>query len=646
MVVDDIWDLKTWDMMKCAFIENSNGSVVLTTTSRQNWGSMNWKTNDDKWDFDGTKQSPPHSITDHRKLFYKKIFGSEDKCPAQLKDVCEKLVATCDGMLSVIIETVELLASVPWRLEDWPAVYDRRILALSYSDLPDHLRNCLLYFSMFRKGYEISGERLVWAWIAEGFVQGTEGQTLEELGEIYLGELVRRKMIEAVEVDAGGKALSCRAYGLVHDFIISKSEEANFAAILLQDSLVRDLPDTVHRLSIQGDTHGHGHYLPQAWLSQVRSLVASSDTVPPLSCFQDLRVLDLGECDSLNAFELRGINNSTSLKYMAIGSKSITDIPNEITKLKHLQTLDLSASDLNKLPGSVLLLKHLERLWVNSQMDIPDGIAEMSALQVLGDVNITRLELLKKLRKLSKLRVLRIAIWSWDESLENFGEQLWNNLCLLLQFGQSVLSLSILTCCSLEFMYGSGENLAPNSLQKLDIRYSAFDRLPRWFCSLPNISSLTIEVYKLSQDIIYTLGKLPTLHSLSLTSQQVPEGYFFIDSDIFKNLASLKFASNAMAENIFAPQGEATQQLKSLTIVFQASRTQDINKDFSFGLENLCSSLQQVRVEIICLNASHQMVDNAEAAIRVAISRNCSSHPDLEIRRVQEECMIEEMDFR
>ena len=142
------------------------------------------------------------------------------------------------------------------------------------------------------------------------------------------------------------------------------------------------------------------------------------------------------------------------------------------------------------------------------------------------------------------------------------------------------------------------------------------------------------------------LGKLPTLHSLSLTSKQVPEGYFFIDSSRFKNLASLKFASNAMPQNMFAaPQGEVTLQLKRLTLLFQASRTQHVNKDFSFGLENLCF-LEHVRVEIICFNASNRMMNDAEAAIWEAVSKDhSSSHPNLEIRRLYEKSMIQEVDL-
>ncbi|XP_062197777.1 disease resistance protein RGA5-like [Phragmites australis] len=627
VVVDDIWDSKAWEIIKCALIENSNGSAVLTT-SRDTVIT----------EFIGGKL-PPLSATDSKKIFCKKLFGSEDKCPPELENISEKLIETCDGILSVIIDTVELLASKPSTAEDWQAVYDRRILALSYPDLPDYLKNCLLYLSMFQKGYEISGERLVWGWIAEGFVQEAQGQTLQEVGESYLSELIKKKMIEAVEVDADGKALSCRGYNFGHDFIISKSTEANFVTIL-DGPQGRSLPDTVHRLSIQKNNVVHS--LPQGRLSLVRSLVVSgdSDTMPSLSDFPYLRVLDLGGCDSLQDDHLKGIHNSRSLKYLVIGGKCITGIPKEIMNLNSLQTLDLSASGLNELPESVFFLRQLERLCVNSHMKIPDGIGKMSSLQELGDINISKPELLKELCNLTKLWVLRIAIWSWDESLKSSVKQLQDNLRSLVQFKENIQSLSILTCCSLDFMDDLGAEWAPPSLQKLEIRYSCFDAKPRWIDSLQNLSSLSIEVYKLSQEIIDRLGELPTLYSFSLTSKHAPQGKFGIDSDRFKNLANLQFASKAMLK-MFAPETQGMQKLKRLTLLFQASRTEDINRDFSFGLENLCS-LEHVRVEIICSNASRRVVETAEAAIRKAISTDRSCHPDLEIRRVQEESMIAE----
>jgi hypothetical protein len=604
-------------------IENNNHSVVLTTSRNTGITEI----------IGGSKQLQPLSATISKNLLCKRLFGSAGKCPSELVNICDNLVEECGGILSVIDETVTLLASIPPTVENWEAVYARRMLDRSYPGLTDSLKNCLLYFTMFRRGHEISGEHLICAWIAEGFVHG------QEVAETYLSDLVKRKLIDAVEVDAGGKVLTCRMYDLVHDFIVSKSIEERFVYIL-NDSEGRDLSETVHvhqRLYIQGHNNKELD-LQIPWLPQVKSLV-SCGTAPSILKFKGLHVMDLGACESLQASHLKGINNVSSLRYLVIGGKCISGIPKEIAKLEHLRTLDLSASGLNELPEYVFMIRKLERLIVNSQMKISYGIAKMSALQELGDINVTDPELLKSLCKLTKLRVLRISIWSWDDSLKNYFKQLCDNLRSLVQCTENIQSLSIMTCCSLVFMDDLGENWTPQCLQKLEVGCSAFDILPSWFGSLSSISTLTIEVYKLSQDIIDTLGRLAGLGSLSLTSKQVPKGYFVIGSDRFNKLQSLKFVSNAMVEMFPRQQSNGTEQLKRLMIVFHASRTQDVNKDFCFGLENL-SSLEHVRVEIICFDASHNMVKNAEAAVRKAISG--TSIPNLEIRRLQENSMIQD----
>ncbi|KAL6654409.1 hypothetical protein ACP70R_007874 [Stipagrostis hirtigluma subsp. patula] len=638
IVVDDIWDSKVWDLIQCALVENSNGSAVLTTSR-------------DKviTEIIAGKQRPL-AADECKQIFCQTLFGSPKKCPPELEDVLGKLIDTCDGIREVVIDTVELLASIPLTVKDWQAVYDRRVFALSYSKLPEHLKKCLLYLSLFQKGYEIRGERLVWGWIAEGFVKETPGQTsLQEVAGSYLSEFIKKRMIEAVEVDAGCQAISCRAYDFVHDFIILKSTEEKFAATL-DGSQSRSALDTIHRWSIKGNNLVVKS-LTKGLLSQVRSLIVSGDTVPPLSFFPKLLVLDLGACDSLKDDHLKGIRNSESLIYLVIGGKCITGIPKEIGSLKLLKTLDLSASDLHALPVCVFQLKQLERLWVNSHMKIPAGIRKMISLQEVGDINIIKPELLKEIRDLPKLRVLGIAIWSWDQSVKGSVKQLRDNLRSLVQFNKNIQSLSILTCCSLDFVDENlGDEWASASLQKLEIRYSCFHTWPTWIDSHQNLSSLSIEVYKLTRHILHALGKLPTLHSLSLASKHVPQEMFGNDPDGFKNLISLKFASNAMNQ-MFAPKPATIEgaepagmkKLKRLTFMFQASRTQEINQGFSFGLENLCS-LEHIRVEIICLAASRQVVENAEAAIRRAISSDQSRRPHLEIRRVQEETMVEEVD--
>ncbi|WVZ82782.1 hypothetical protein U9M48_030009 [Paspalum notatum var. saurae] len=680
VVIDGIWESAAWNTMKHALVGKSNGSAVLTTSRKV-----------DIAEYVGcVYRLVPLSKADSRKLFYKRLLHSEDNCPPALEAKSEQFIENCGGIPAAIIAMADSLASKPWTVKDWyevhgPADYildrgpndTRRTLDKSYNELPDHLKPCLLYLSMFPKGCEIRGEHLVFLWIAEGFIQETQGETLQEVGQSYVKELIKRKFIKSLEVDAEGKALSCSVYDMVHDLIISKSREQNFVTVIDGRQSIY-LPERVHHLSIQGNS-SEQPLLQVPW-PDVRTLMVYSDAnlMPSLSSFRELRALDLGGCDSLQYDHLKGIENSFLLKYLVIGGSCITGLPKEIASLKLLQTLDLRASGLKELSESIVLVRHLERLYVNSHMKIPEWIGKMEALKELGDINISKPELLKELHKLTKLRVLRMAIWTWDDS---YNEALLEYLCSLVQesreasgsvreptnrpllsrfnllksglfagtqtnplatqlaWNQNIKSLSILTCCSLHFLDKLDAKWAPPGLQSLEIRESSFLALPKWIASLHNLSSLTIEVYKLSQEMVDILGKLQSLCSLSLTSKHAPEGKFGMVPDGFKNLTSFNFATNAMGQ-LFASEPKAMQILKRLQLSFKALQTEDINQGFSFGIENLCS-LEHVRVEIVCFNTTRCVVENAEAAIQEAISMGRSRCPNLEIRRVRDGDMIE-----
>lgn len=491
---------------------------------------------------------------------------------------------------------------------------------------------------MFQKGFEVSTEHLVWQWIEEGFICETvsEGRSLQELGEDYLNELIKRKLIEPVDVDARGRALSCSVTGMVHDWIISMSTGEKFVTVL-DGQQGRSLSNMVSRLSIQSNNIEQP-LLDEGSLSQVKSLVVSGDnnSMPSLSLLQGLRVLDLGGCHSLQNGDIRDIGNLFHLKCLVIGGKCITQLPEKIGNLIFLETLDLRESGVIELPDRIFQIKQLKRLYVNGATKIPQGIGRLEALQELGDIQISEPSLLKELDNLTKLRILKIAIWQWeDEKLNIYHGQLLENLRLLVQVRQNIHSLSIFTCCSIDFMDTLASQWAPPSLKKLEIRHGAFDKLPKWIDSL-QISSLSIEVNELSQDMINMLGKLENLCSLSLMSKHEPKGKFGTDPEGFEKLENLQFVSNVMVK-MFELKEEAMQKLRRLTLRFQASLTEMENQDFSFGFESL-RSLEQLHVEIICFNASHGVVNKAEAAVQEAKSR-CPNNRliNLKIRRVRDQ---------
>ncbi|KAF6987062.1 hypothetical protein CFC21_004740 [Triticum aestivum] len=608
IVVDDIWDWESWDDISRPLVgssSSSNGSAVVMTSRRgdvaRRVGGVH------------TKLAPLTTGYSTR-LFRQTAFGgSGEHYPPELADISDEIIRNCSGMPLAIITMASSLRGTP--LRDWHAVHEsnyfdhswskdmRAILAMSYTNLPPLVRLCLLYLSMFGKGCEVSVDRLLWGWIAEGFLDnpgldGSDGgimSTWRERGELYLDELVNSGLVEPVDVGTGGRAVSCRVHSnIVHDLIVSLSASENYAAILdgrkksSSTNSSSGLPDTslVKRLSIQiqGQWGNNSGWLPpRVRLTDVTSLVVSGDDaacVPSLSEFHDLRALDLdiGGCADVQNDHLKGIAGLSRLR---------------------LRVLDLRAtSSINELPVGIARAAELKCLRVHSHTKIPDGmLARMTGLEELGDINISKPGLLRELHSLKKLTILGVALWSWDESCDD-----------------------ALLGCSLHFLHALGEKWEPPQLRNLVISHSALVMLPPWIPSLEdNLSSLSIE----------------NLLVLCLTSDHAPKPNGRFTTRGFRNLISFNFASNAMGK-VFEPG--AMLKLTRLKLSFEASLTRDLSPGFHFGLENL-PSLEHARVRIICFSASLQQVKDAEDAISKAI---CTAN--LQIQRVHEQYMAEDND--
>ena len=76
------------------------------------------------------------------------------------------------------------------------------ILALSYNDLPSYLKPCFLYCGVFPEDSEIKASKLIRLWVAEGFVQKRGKETLEDVAEDYLNDLIQRGMIQVADTNA------------------------------------------------------------------------------------------------------------------------------------------------------------------------------------------------------------------------------------------------------------------------------------------------------------------------------------------------------------------------------------------------------------------------------------------------------------
>ena len=156
IVVDDLWDVPSWNIIECAFPQNNEHSRVIITTRH---GDVARTCSSDH----GCIHNMMHlNEQDSRKLFFNRIFGSKDECPSHLTQVSCQILKKCGGLPLAIVTVASILACQPMRLkEQWEYIQSSlatnkfarkstleelmHILELSYRSLPRHLKACFLY---------------------------------------------------------------------------------------------------------------------------------------------------------------------------------------------------------------------------------------------------------------------------------------------------------------------------------------------------------------------------------------------------------------------------------------------------------------------------------------------------------------------
>jgi hypothetical protein len=218
-------------------------------------------------------------------------------------------------------------------------------LSYSYYDLSSYLRTCLLYLSIFPEDFEIEKDRLIWLWIAEGFIQH-EKQTkksLFEIGESYLKELMNRSMVQP-ERHGMDIIYYCHIHDMVLDLIRSVSSEENFVTIL--SNMDQTPPSTmVRRLSLQDGKTGCGMTQDPRSMPLVRSSIAfpsALDQMPALQSFKVLRVLGLQYCDLSQDYSHKSLGCLFHLRYLSLKCTKIDQVPEAVGNLQFLEILDVA----------------------------------------------------------------------------------------------------------------------------------------------------------------------------------------------------------------------------------------------------------------------------------------------------------------
>ncbi|CAO2142419.1 unnamed protein product [Urochloa humidicola] len=626
LVFDDVWSTETWEIIKSALPSNRYGSRVIITTRSDNVA----KTCCDHWN-DHIYNMKPLSEKDSRMLFHRRIFVSVGSCPQDLVDVSNRILKKCSGVPLAITIVSSLLANKPCTRSIWEDVCTsiganpqgiegmKIISLLGYNHLPYHLKACLLYLSIFPEDYIINRDCMIRRWIAEGFILETHGTTSEEVGDIYLNELISRNMIQPVLVNYDGETDTCVVHDLVRDIARSKAIEENLVFILDNEKTVSALHSKIRRLSIINVNEDH--CIPaSATMSHLRSLSIFGSVEPKFSFkhMTILRILDLQGCKNLNNCSIEGIADLTYLTYLGMrGTTMITQLPDGICQLVNLKTLDIGHTNIKEFPKGFWRLQRLKYLHCDN-IRLPEKIGKMVELSSLSQFDIFQSKMLavEELGNLSKLR--KLVLW-WLPDLESNNTKRYKNFAISLYRLHSLQSLGIHGSDSsvdiLDHLYHPLQQL-----HRVQLNSSCYlNRIPEWFRSLPSLAYLSIDIKEVKNEDIQLLSALPSLIHLSLSSKAMPTEKLVISSNGFSLLRDFHLFS-ARADLTF--EAEAMQKIEKLLLSLHILP----GETYSFSI-NISQFMCLKKIDI-SINGKGAAVSQLFADLDVAIRKAADEHPN------------------
>ncbi|CAD6253207.1 unnamed protein product [Miscanthus lutarioriparius] len=598
IVIDDVWTISAWDAIRPKLPDNNCASRIIVTTRID---TIAQTCSDDA--SGSIYRIEALNTEDSEKLFLSRTFGSMSaSCPNELKDTMEKILKKCGGLPLAIISIASLLAcykspeskgmwntvlkSIGSQMQCNPTLKGmRQIVTLSYDHLPHHLKGCMMYLSIFPEDYVIVKDRLLRRWIAEGLVAEDRGLTLMEVAESYFNELVSRSMIDRAADIANfydGRVETCRVHDVMLEVLVSKSLESNFVS-LIGGQYEGMRYDRIRRLSVHGGGKvakespsrkvaagfGRKNAIMGMNVQHTRSLsmfeLDRHKLLDRLGEFTLLRILDLEDCNSLENKHMGYICQMYLLRFLNLKGTDISELPREVGKLVHLQTLDARMTCLKDLPKTVIELEELESLQFSNKSDKdirwmpPPGVKKMKGLRKVNKVVVQSnkrfaKKVAEEISELEQLLELSIYVDSRDVINQDVHETLIDSVGKLyslrcLNFGDIGWDLEVMN-----FLHHLRS--PPRLLRYLRIcgGLAGFG-LPDWvglltylvefviawtlllegdplfevLCKLPNLKRITMEQnsYRGEKLVVQATQSFPELTDLKVLSAGIPALYQF-----------------------------------------------------------------------------------------------------------------------
>ncbi|KAL8484625.1 hypothetical protein ACS0TY_027067 [Phlomoides rotata] len=265
-----------------------------------------------------------------------------------------------------------------------------KILSLSYTRLPHHLRPCFLYMGGFPEDYKMSASKLIRLWVAEGFlIPNGNNKSFEETTEEYLEDLVNRSLVSVTKRKSNGRIKIISMYDLMREMCTRKAKEENF--ILYLSGLFTCREDTCVDYHLHNLIHLQQletlklemHEFP----FELKHNVAFPGTLKKLTlsglglAWEDIAIV--GSFHSLEVLKLR---------YDACVGDSWETTEGEFSQLKFLlinhSQLQHWITESSHFPR----LKCLVLRYCHCLKEIPDGIGEIDTLELIKVVGLKSME--------------------------------------------------------------------------------------------------------------------------------------------------------------------------------------------------------------------------------------------------------------
>jgi aquaporin TIP len=203
IVLDDLWEegrSKLEDLMKLLQSGKKGSSLIVTTRSKKVASTLSnihfsYFQTVDPIQLEGMSIDECWSIMMPRNLGNAQV--------TDLVDIGKEIAQKCSGV-PLVAKALGYVMQKQCTREDWLEIKkssmldikdddDKGILnglLLSYYHMPPELQLCFMYCSIFPKSHDIDYDCLIQQWIALGFIQGTDGQSLQKIGTEYVNEFL------------------------------------------------------------------------------------------------------------------------------------------------------------------------------------------------------------------------------------------------------------------------------------------------------------------------------------------------------------------------------------------------------------------------------------------------------------------------